>query len=228
MSSLLKKFHHSFFGLVIFLSLPFFVQAFLDDFPILLMIIKLLTLFIFFSAIFSLHHQKPIKYLLVFLLIPIIGSYYFNEGYIGLIGLISSILFFFLVTINLIQTVFVDTKEIDKDTIFGAISIYLLIGIIFGLFYSLIEILNPGSIHYARLDPSYSMPHIGTDLSYIINHTLYFSFVTQTTVGYGDLIPLSRKIQTLAVFQAIIAQFYIAVLVARLISLYKVKRSKEK
>jgi hypothetical protein len=49
---------------------------------------------------------------------------------------------------------------------------------------------------------------------------LYFSFVTLLTIGYGDIIPVNDIAQTAVVFEGMIGQFYVAILVARLVSLY--------
>ncbi len=55
---------------------------------------------------------------------------------------------------------------------------------------------------------------------------VYFSFVTLTTVGYGDILPLSRILRSLAVVEAVIGQLYVAVMIARLVALYGDKQNR--
>lgn len=59
------------------------------------------------------------------------------------------------------------------------------------------------------------------------NEWLYFSFVTMTTLGYGDLTPISATARTLAYLQAVFGQFYIAILVAGLVTAYITERGRD-
>lgn len=101
-------------------------------------------------------------------------------------------------------------KEISANRVVGAISLYLLFGAIWAITYAVLEMLVPGSF------TGFSGP-ISQGWS---SEWLYFSFVTMTTLGYGDLTPLSATARTLAYMQAVFGQFYIAILVAGLVSGY--------
>jgi len=123
-----------------------------------------------------------------------------------------TILFVFLL-IAIINTLRQVTfgHEISFNRLVGAVCVYLLLGMIWAVAYTLIEIAAPGSFDglsntadAGSWDPSW----------------LYFSFVTMTTLGYGDLLPLSATARMLAYLQAVFGQFYIAVLVAGLVSVY--------
>jgi hypothetical protein len=100
--------------------------------------------------------------------------------------------------------------EMNVNRLVGAICVFLLLGIIWSFTYSLLELAVPGSFSGfdAGQDP-------GSDSSW-----LYFSFVTLTTLGYGDITPESATARTLSFMQAVVGQFYIAVLVAGLVSAY--------
>jgi hypothetical protein len=107
-------------------------------------------------------------------------------------------------------------KEISANRVVGAISLYLLFGTIWAITYAVLEMLVPGSF---------------TGFSRILvqgwsSEWLYFSFVTMTTLGYGDLTPLSATARTLAYIQAVFGQFYIAILVAGLVSGYITERQR--
>ncbi len=59
-----------------------------------------------------------------------------------------------------------------------------------------------------------------TDLGAQLTELMYYSFVTITTLGYGDLTPLKPMVRTLAYLEAILGQFYVAILVAWLVGMY--------
>lgn len=103
-------------------------------------------------------------------------------------------------------------KAIVVDTILGAIAVYLLVGIFFLLVASLIELLQPGS--YSGLPASHG---VGNQTS---TSLLYFSFVTLTTLGYGDILPLSELARTAAYAEAVVGQLYLTVLIAWLVGVH--------
>lgn len=107
-------------------------------------------------------------------------------------------------------------NEISADRIVGAICVYLLLGVIWALAYTVLDFISPGS--FAGFLP---MGGQGWDSEW-----LYFSFVTMTTLGYGDILPVSAMARGLAYIQAVVGQFYIAVLVAGLVSAYVSKRNR--
>ena len=92
----------------------------------------------------------------------------------------------------------------------AALGAYLLIGLFFGLAYSVLEKVAPGSFALAGQPLAGDLREAGA---------IYFSFVTLATLGYGDIVPLTATARGLAVIEAIGGQLYIAVLVARLVSL---------
>jgi hypothetical protein len=102
--------------------------------------------------------------------------------------------------------------SVSADAIYGAICGYLLVGLAFGHLYCLTEALNPGSFHVSE---PFSTPSQLDDRHHFM--LTYFSFVTLTSVGYGDILPGSGTVRSLAVVEAIFGQFYIAVLIGELI-----------
>ena len=103
------------------------------------------------------------------------------------------------------------TKEVDADTICGSISVYLLISGVFATVYSIQLLVDPASFFLPE-EP------IGADASLGPDRLMaYFSLITITTVGYGDITPQSELARSLANLEAIIGQVYLTVLVARLV-----------
>jgi hypothetical protein len=107
-------------------------------------------------------------------------------------------------------------ERIVFDLIFGALCVFVLIGLCWANVYQLIERLVPGSfmVDYAR----YQIDAAADPFASLGLFT-YYSFVTLTTVGYGDIVPVSALARWLVWLQAVAGQFYMAVFVARLIGL---------
>ncbi len=93
------------------------------------------------------------------------------------------------------------------DRVFGAIVLYLLVGLIASFAYSSLYALDSGA--FSKL-PSAN----GGDYDW-----LYFSFVTLTTLGYGDITPIARSARALAMLEALVGQLYPAIIIARFVSL---------
>lgn len=102
---------------------------------------------------------------------------------------------------------------VDAERICAALDAYLLTGIAFGTGYWLMETALPGS---------FSSP---STEAFTPARAIYFSFVTQATLGFGDMVPIRAHSEGVVVAQGVGGQMYLAVLVARLVSLYS---SKEK
>ena len=109
------------------------------------------------------------------------------------------------------------SKQAGFDEVLGAVNLYIWIAIIYACLYSIISRSSPGSFH---LDAQLLL---GTDLTQMkrnFNELFYFSFVTQTTLGYGDIIPVGHLARSLAISQAIIGQFYVAVVLTYILNLW--------
>jgi hypothetical protein len=103
-------------------------------------------------------------------------------------------------------------RIVSAETISMSISVYLLMGITWGLLYVLI---------YARHPQAFNFPGSAPPLGDTVFPTLvYFSFATISTVGFGDITPVLMQARYAAVAEGITGQFYLAILVARLVSMY--------
>ena len=99
--------------------------------------------------------------------------------------------------------------RVDFERLSAALSAYLLAGHFFGIAYFQVEQLRPGSLAIAGVAAHPDQLDLQT--------SIYFSFVTLATLGYGDISPLTPTARGLAVTEAILGQLYLAVLVARLV-----------
>jgi len=126
------------------------------------------------------------------------------------------VFFLFYVVVITFQYLF-RKQRVTIDTINAAISVYLLLGVVWSFAYSLIDILDPGSFKSALFDEGVVFMRLEGERSF---YPLYYSLVTLTTLGYGDIVPVSRAASMLAVLEAMTGQVYLAVLVARLVGLH--------
>lgn len=121
-------------------------------------------------------------------------------------------LFFLLVAARIVRSIF-NSHEISPDSICGTICGYMLLGIAWGLTYSLIDAVDPASFRIGDA----MQPHM-QQIDDRRSVFMYYSFITLTTVGYGDITPISTTACTLAWSEAVFGQLYLAVLVAGLMS----------
>jgi hypothetical protein len=103
---------------------------------------------------------------------------------------------------------------ITRHRIEGAVAAYLLIAMTFGLAFELMELLRPGSLAFAAGKPEDMQRAVG-----------YFSMVTLTTVGYGDVTPVSPLARRLAMFEGVIGQLYPAIIIGWMVSSLRPRRS---
>jgi hypothetical protein len=98
-------------------------------------------------------------------------------------------------------------SRVTADLILGALCSYLLLGILFAIFYRVSHDFVPGAFR------------LSVEASTRMSTFTYFSFTTLSTLGYGDITPVSPGIRQLAILEALTGQIYLAVLVARLVGL---------
>jgi hypothetical protein len=107
----------------------------------------------------------------------------------------------------------------------GAIAVYLMLGLIWASAYSLIYIQDPASFDLdAPVEATDELSEIQTKGT---GRLVYFSFVTMTTLGYGDVTPRSYAAANLAILQALTGQIYLAVILARIVSLLVARPDRE-
>jgi hypothetical protein len=116
--------------------------------------------------------------------------------------------FFALTAVGLFASL-ANSPSIGRAHLYTAISIYLLIGFTWAALYCAWDVFYPGSIE------------LGSQATNHQSELLYFSFVTLSTIGYGDVVPLSGEARMLAVLEGVTGVLYIAVTVGILVSSYK-------
>lgn len=108
------------------------------------------------------------------------------------------------------------TRVPASDTLYGAVSVYLLLGIAFAQLYDVIETMAPGS--FSANEATFGTGSLGW------RHLLFYSFMTLTTVGYGDVTPATDTTRSLAILESTAGVLYVAIMIARLATASFVRR----
>jgi voltage-gated potassium channel Kch len=119
-------------------------------------------------------------------------------------------LFYYLLIFGSIMGYVLASGPVTGNKIAGAISAYLLMGIIWSVVYSLFYLFQP---------ESFAMPEVLRGDGSLGFWSFYFSFTTLTTLGYGDVVPRLPAVQSYAVMEAACGQIFLSVLIARLVAL---------
>ncbi len=116
-------------------------------------------------------------------------------------------------------------EHVSLDTILGGVCVYLLIGETFTYLCSIIELMRAGSY----LEGGHSL-HIPPNVNHLLGRRpelMYFSFLTLTTVGYGDIVPVAPLARVLAMLEALLGQIFLATFLAFLVGNFLVQKQKD-
>jgi hypothetical protein len=142
---------------------------------------------------------------------------YSGDDTFGLAHMLTTLGFLVFITYLVMRNVF-GPGPVDVDKICGALSGYLFMGMSWAFAYALLEWANPGSLQ--------GIEGVGSSFR-TYDRFIGYSFVTLTTVGYGNVVPANPRAEALASAEAIFGQIYLTVLVARLVAL-SVQHQEEK
>ncbi len=156
----------------------------------------------------------------IVLVLPAVASKWINQFLPGFLPpefhVISSLVFISFVLVQFLLFV-LRAPRVNSDVLCAGIAGYLLLGMIWMMAYVLVSQFVPGS--FSVVDGT-SGPRGLQDFE-----AFYFSFITLSTVGYGDITPLSHSARTLALTEAMTGTIYIAVFISRLVALYTAQES---
>ncbi|MGD8503740.1 MAG: ion channel [Syntrophobacterales bacterium] len=201
-----------FLFLLIFIVLMFILRPFLESFIGIKLLMDIFFSFILISGAYAVSHKRATFIVGLILVIPALATTWSNlfadtPFSVKVGGQILEGLFFAYTSIVIVYYLFRE-KKVTFEVISGAICGYLLIGLTWAFVYSVLESFNAGSFQLPEGQ--------GTTIS----HFAYYSFVTLTTLGYGDITPLSGPARSLALLEAITGQLYIAIMIAGLVGVY--------
>ncbi len=198
----------SFWIIVIIAIFPYFVNGNMG-----LFVFSLLVSFVLITAVFSITGRSKYALLALILIIPSLIMAWANlllESDLLLIASKAlSLIVLALVTFSIFLEVVRSKTPIPRHIIWGAIAVYLLIGMSFAILFHLTNLITPGSFTYG-LNPAEVLT---------FSDFVYFSYVTLATLGYGDIVPTTSQARSFAILEAITGSLYLAILIAKIVSL---------
>ena len=213
-----KLYDARFLVLLILLLFLLVLTPFLDKFieTRILMDVFLTAIFIF--IIYSIRLKRSQAIIAFVLVLPLIiatwSTYFFEIKTLSMLTRIFGALFFAYAAINILRFI-VKSEKVTRETIFAAIVAYLLIALMWAFLYMILELVSPGS---------FSFPDKGS-WGEMMRYE-YLSFVTITTLGYGDITPVTDQASALVLIEAFVGQIYLVVLVAWLVGMHVSRRSR--
>lgn len=138
-------------------------------------------------------------------------EFFYPENYPSTCRMFSTLILFSIATYILIRN-FIDAKEINLSVIFGAMAGYILIGVIGGVLFELLDFFQSNTVNVKQGLSSYDY--------------YYYSFISVITIGFGDITPVSPAAKSLTIFLSIVGQFYMAVGISLFVGKHLNKMSK--
>lgn len=176
------------------------------------------------AAIFNCHHTLRVQIFSLIIGIPTFilnwWSLFHPSEWMFIAALSASLAFLIFAIFFLLSKVLLGT--VNADVLRGTICVYFMIGFAFSIVYTIIELLYPGSFK-GLVDRTPLFPH-----GHYHSEMVYFSFITLLAIGYGDITPMGDLTQMFAVSEGLIGQFYLAILVARLVGTYASRAARQK
>ena len=177
---------------------------------------RLLNVLIVISSIYAVSFRRLTWIIALVIAVPVAihrGLFYeITASGLELAGASVSIAFDIFIIVVIFRRAF-QTREVTSGAIYGAVSIYLLIGFAFMRIYAVLVALQPGAFYLNPVLNHRTLP-IQSDLS-------YYSFVTMTSLGAVGISPVSDQARSISVVESVIGILYLGVLVSRLIAAYR-------
>jgi hypothetical protein len=220
LKSILTRDFGDFFRLLLSLLIYLLSVPFLQPFGIGKIIATVFFLSIFFVSIYAIGHNR--RWFIVAVIMSAIIVCLKVVAFTTMTGvfseitasIVSAVCFITITIAILIRTL--EDKEISINDIYGAICSYLLIGIAWAYLFLTVALLDPQAFH---------IPQIGMDATHKIPHLIYFSFITLTSTGFGDIYPVNMLAETLTYLEAIVGQIYLIAIIGWMVGIYASRSS---
>jgi len=205
----------SFHNLLIWLLLYILVSPIFASLPSTDILVSVLMTAVLFSAMYAVNRKSRLFTPAIILMGLTLILFWINVFNLVSFSKPASTLiiciYFGLLSYSMARFIF-SARDITPSLISAALCLYLIFGMFWGSLYSLLEHLQPGSFAGGLLtDPG---GHVDS-----LHYFQYFSFVTLTTLGYGDILPQTEIATSFCQVEAIIGQFFMAVLIARFVGI---------
>jgi len=215
----LKSRRFSAVELLIALALLFFFFPFVEEVQGGDLIVSLLLSLVLLSAVLAVSDRRSVLLIALVLAIPAIAGRWINHFRPDLVHpavfLTAALVLVAFVVVNLLRFVW-RAPSVNIEVLCASISAYLMLGLMWTMAYWLVDQLTPGAFAF-NAGPRSMNGFNG----------FYFSFITLSTVGYGDITPVSRIARWLAAMEAMTGLLYVAILISRLVGLYSSAKSND-
>ncbi len=206
--------------LLIALGLLFFFVPFVEAIKCVPLIVSALLSLVLLAGVLTVASRGRTLTVALLLAIPAVAARWINHFQPHLVPsaifLVAGIGLVAFVVFHLLRFV-LRASSVDGEVLCASISAYLMLGLIWTMAYWLVEDLSPGAFVF-------NTPAATKETMEGFN-AFYFSFITLSTVGYGDVTPVSKVARMLAATEAMTGLLYVAVLIARLVALYSAPKS---
>lgn len=209
-------------GLLISLVVLFICAPFVEEFEGGDIVVTCLFSLVLLAGVLAVADRKRILVFAIVLVIPAIAARWINHFRPDVVSaavfLTAGLTLIAFVVANLLRFV-LRAPSVNVEVLSASIAAYLLLGLMWAMAYWLVDRLTPGE--------AFSFNTSAGPRSMKGFTGFYFSFITLTTVGYGDITPVSKAARWLAAMEAMTGSLYVAVLIARLVSIYSRPKSHE-
>jgi hypothetical protein len=201
------------------LILNIVVSPFVDQFPGGFLVEGALLTLVFLSALLAVGGRLRTLVGGLLVALALVGewlNYWRPDLPVSAVAHGSGVLFLAFIVVEFLRFI-VRAPRVDFGVLSAGIATYLMLGLLWSLAYILVDGLVPNSFVFT----------VGPVSSHSMNHfnALYFSFTTLSTVGFGDIVPVSGLARMLAMAEAVFGMFYVTLLIARLVALYSANRN---
>ena len=204
-------FKERFFILLVSLMGLMVISPMSEEFIILKLLLDVFVTLVFISCIYAVSNKKIVVCISFALALPMFISMWVpvsaKISSLTLTGDLFGIFFMAFIVFEILSFIFKE-RDVSPNIIYASIVAYLLLAVMWAFIYKVIETLQPGSF-------SASQKIVGEGRSLFS----YYSFVTITTLGYGDITPIKGAARAFSMLEAVIGQIYLVVLVARLVGM---------
>jgi hypothetical protein len=173
---------------------------------------------IFISMVYTFSYRKVHVVVGVFLAVVMLASLWLQyldpNKWILPIGMLAGVIFIAMVIAGIIGLI-IKSEEVCREIIYAAILTYLLAALMWAFIYTFLELVDPASFN---IDLNRSDGYLPV--------FQYYSFVTITTLGYGDITPVTDVAKAFSVLEAVIGQLYLVVAVAWLVGMHVSTKSR--
>jgi hypothetical protein len=205
--------------LLISLVLLLLVTPLFEGFFELTTLLDISITIIFFASLYAIGQSRKGLRIAIGLLVPVLLAmwltYFVHVTYLSLVGDCCLILFFAFTIIIILSRLFKE-EEVTLDVIYSAFVSFMLIALMWAFIFDILEGLSPGSFLVTQGQFEDSRIHF-----------VYYSFVTITTVGFGDILPVSMTARAFSIVEMVVGQIFLIVLIARLVGI-NITQSMEK